>query len=239
MKDHETLHGPSPVRWIPLARRSLVPDHLTVPNPLEGVDPRVFTDSLLPIRPWVDPLVDSLGFDPRSAYVERFWLSILGPSTTWLLRRMAAAFDRSPEGFDLPLADTAKEIGLGDKCGRHSPFVRAIARSCQFEMARAAGRGIEVRRKLPPLNRRQVLRLPDPLREAHEAWQAAQLGLHAHESVRRSARSLALTMLEIDPDTSAVEQRLASWRIHPAVAHDAAIWALERHAAASRACAES
>ena len=211
-------------------------DHLTVANPLAGVDPRVFTESSLPIRPWVDPLVDILGFDPRSAYVERFWLSILGPSTTWLLRRVAAAFDRSPDGFELPLSDTAREIGLGDKCGRHSPFVRAIARSCQFEMARAAGGGLEVRRKLPPLNRRQAQRLPDGLREAHEAWQAAQLGLRAQESTLRSARSLALTMLEIDPDTSAVEQRLTSWRIHPAVARDAAVWALERHAAAARAC---
>jgi hypothetical protein len=214
-----------------------VPDHLTLANPLEGVDPRVFTASLLPIRPWVDPLIDNLGFDPRSAYVERFWLSILGPSTTWLLRRVASAFDRSPEGFDLPLADTAKEIGLGDKCGRHSPFVRAIARCCQFEMARPAKGGLEVRRKLAPLNRRQVQRLPEGLHHAHDAWQAAQLGLRAQESVRRSARSLALTMLEIDPDTSAIEQRLTSWRIHPAVAHDAAIWALERHAAASRALA--
>jgi len=212
-------------------------DHLTVPNPLEGVDPRVFTDSLLPVRPWVDPLIDTLGFDPRSAYVERYWLSILGPSTTWLLRRVATAFDREPAGFDLPLADTAKEIGLGDKCGRHSPFVRSIARACQFEMARPADGGLEVRRRIPPLNRRQLSRLPEALRAAHDAWQAAQVGIRAQESVRRSARSLALTMLEIDPDGSAVEQRLTSWRFHPSVAHDAAMWALERHARAQEACA--
>jgi len=212
-----------------------VPDHLTVANPLEGVDPRVFTDSMLPVRPWADPLIDTLGFDPRSAYVEQFWLSVLGPSTTWLLRRVAAAFDRCPDGFDLPLADTAREIGLGDKCGRHSPFVRAIARCCQFEMARPAGRAIEVRRKLPPLTRRQVIRLPDGLRQAHEAWQAAQVGARSDEATRRTARSVALSMLDLDPDMSAVEQRLVSWRVHPAVAHDAAVWALERHAAASRA----
>jgi hypothetical protein len=212
-----------------------VTDHLTVANPLEGVDPRIFTDSVLPVRPWADPLIDTLGFDPRSAYVEQFWLSVLGPSTTWLLRRVAAGFDRSPDGFDLVLADTAREIGLGDKCGRHSPFVRAIARCCQFEMARAAGRGIEVRRKLPPLTRRQVVRLPDGLRQAHEAWQAAQVGGRNEEATRRSARSVALSLLELDPDASAVEQRLLSWRVHPAVAHDAAVWALERHAAASRA----
>jgi hypothetical protein len=34
-------------------------------------------------------VVDTLGFDPRSSYVED-WLGILGPSTTWLLRRLAA-----------------------------------------------------------------------------------------------------------------------------------------------------
>ncbi|HVM64750.1 MAG TPA: hypothetical protein VMU14_07805, partial [Acidimicrobiales bacterium] len=196
-----------------------MPDHLTVANPLEGVDPRVFTDSVLPVRPWADPLIDTLGFDPRSAYVEQFWLSILGPSTTWLLRRVAAGFDRWPDGFDLPLADTAREIGLGDKCGRHSPFVRALARCCQFELARPAGRGIEVRRKVPPLTRRQVVRLPDALRQAHEAWQAAQVGARGEEAARRSARSVALSMLELDPDASAVEQRLVSWRVHPAVAH--------------------
>ncbi|HVM65229.1 MAG TPA: hypothetical protein VMU14_10235, partial [Acidimicrobiales bacterium] len=55
------------------------------------------------------------------------------------------------------------------------------------------------------------------------------------EATRRSARSVALSLLELDPDVSAVEQRLLSWRVHPAVAHDAAVWALERHAAASRA----
>jgi len=212
-----------------------VPDHLTVANPLEGVDPRVFTDSVLPVRPWADPLIDTLGFDPRSAYVEQFWLSILGPSTTWLLRRVAASFDLAPDGFDLSLADTAREIGLGDKCGRHSPFIRAVARACQFEMARPAGGGIEVRRRIPPLTRRQVLRLPDDLRAAHERWQAARLGARGDESTLRSARSLAMSLFELDPDTSGVEQRLVSWRVHPAVAHDAAVWALERHAAAARA----
>ena len=41
----------------------------------------------LTIRPWADPVIDRVGHDPRSSYVEQFWLAILGPSTTWLLRR--------------------------------------------------------------------------------------------------------------------------------------------------------
>ena len=36
----------------------------------------------LTIRPWPDPVIDSLGHDPRSHYVETYWLGILGPSTS-------------------------------------------------------------------------------------------------------------------------------------------------------------
>ena len=33
-------------------------------------------------EPWLDPVIDELGHDPRSAYVETFWLPVLGPPTT-------------------------------------------------------------------------------------------------------------------------------------------------------------
>ncbi len=69
----------------------------------------------LTIRPWPDDVIDSLGHDPRSHYVETYWLGILGPSTTWLLRRLVAGLDVNPEGFELDLADTARCLGLGDK----------------------------------------------------------------------------------------------------------------------------
>lgn len=35
----------------------------------------------LTIRPWPDDVIDSLGHDPRSHYVETYWLGILGPPT--------------------------------------------------------------------------------------------------------------------------------------------------------------
>src|SRR5438309_3248591 len=92
------------------------------------------TDQLT-IRPWPDQVIDALGHDPRSRYVEEFWLGILGPSTTWLLRRLAAGLEAQPAGFDLELADTARALGLGGRGGRHSPFVRALARCCQFDLA--------------------------------------------------------------------------------------------------------
>lgn len=33
------------------------------------------------VVPWNDPVCDQLGMDPRSAYVERFWLPLLGPTS--------------------------------------------------------------------------------------------------------------------------------------------------------------
>jgi hypothetical protein len=35
----------------------------------------------LAVVPWEDVVIDELGHDPRSLYVERFWLGILGPSS--------------------------------------------------------------------------------------------------------------------------------------------------------------
>ena len=39
------------------------------------------TDRLRIVR-WADPVVDVVGHDLRSTYVERFWLPVLGPTTT-------------------------------------------------------------------------------------------------------------------------------------------------------------
>ncbi len=184
----------------------------------------------LTIRPWPDPVIDSLGHDPRSAYVERFWLGILGPSTTWLIRFLANRLDASPEGFDLDLASTAQALGLGARGGRHSPFMRALTRCCQFDVAEARPGGVlAVRRKLPPLNRRQVMRLPEPLRAAHESWQAEQLDTPAVEQLRRRCRRLALSLIELGEDVEATERQLGRWKFHPAMARESAAWAWARH----------
>jgi hypothetical protein len=186
--------------------------------------------SSLPVRPWPDGVIDALGHDPRSAYVERFWLGILGPSTTWLIRFLADRLDASPEGFDLDLASTAQALGLGSRGGRHSPFMRALSRCCQFDVAEARPDGVlAVRRKLPPLTRRQILRLSPELVAAHQAWQEAELQTPAHEQQRRRSRRLALSLLELGEDAAATEQQLARWKFHPSLCREATAWAAERH----------
>lgn len=188
------------------------------------------------IRPWPDPVIDSLGHDPRSHYVETYWLGILGPSTTWLLRRLVFGLEANPSGFELPLGDTARCLGLGDKGGRNSPFVRALTRLVQFDLAQPQGdQVLAVRRKVPPLNRRQVLRLPAVLQTQHAALQEADLRTPAVEGLRRRGRQLALSLLELGEDLEAAERQLLRWRYHPALARESAAWAWDRHRRALQA----
>jgi hypothetical protein len=190
----------------------------------------VLVHDTLSIRPWADPVIDTVGLDPRSEYVERFWLSILGPSTTWLLRRIATGLEEQPMGFELPVSATAEELGVGHKGGRNSPFVRSVGRLCTFGLAQSQGDAVlAVRRKVPPLNRRQIVHLPEGLQPAHQGWQDRELAERGPEQLRRRARQLALSMVDLGEPVDAVERQLARWRFHPALCREAALWATAEH----------
>lgn len=190
-----------------------------------------FPQQRLVVEPWPDPVIDQLGHDPRSTYVEKFWLGVLGPSTVWLLRRVADQLDAHPEGFTLDLAETARAIGVGMRGGRNSPFMRSIDRSCRFGAARYLGADtLAVRRKLPPLTRQQALRLPESLQREHQSWLERGAtpntpGVTVTE-MRERARGLALSMLDLGEDVEAAERQLHRWHFHPALAHDAVRWAV-------------
>jgi hypothetical protein len=194
------------------------------------------TTTTLSVRPWPDVVIDEVGHDPRSPYVERFWLGVLGPTATWLLRRLAAGLEQAPAGFELDVAGTATELGIGNRSGQHSPFLRSVQRCCRFGAAELIDdTTLRVRRKLPPLTRVQVERLPESLRASHAEWIArvAPGSTVAVEQLRHRARHLALSLLELGEDGEATERQLHRWRIHPAMAHDATAWAVARHRGAT------
>ncbi len=182
----------------------------------------------LTVVPWTDPVIDALGHDPRSPYVETYWLAVLGPSTTWLLRRLAFRLEAEPDGFSLDLAEMARSLGLGAKGGRHSPFVRTLARCVDFGLAKVDScKSLAVRRRLPPLNRRQVLHLPESLQRGHRQWEDAELRF-SEAGQRQRARQLALSLSRLGEDHDAVERQLREWRFSPAVAGEAAAWACKQ-----------
>ena len=182
------------------------------------------------IRPWTDPVIDTIGHDPRSLYVETFWLPTLGPTCLLLLRHLADRFDRSPEGIDLLVADTAQALGLGPRDGSSSPVVRSLTRLAQFDLAcDLDSETVAVRRHVPPVNRRHVRRLPPALQSAHADWVDSQLEAPAAEPARARARRIAFTLLEQGDDPDHVERVLHGVGFHPALCRDSAQWAYERH----------
>ena len=168
----------------------------STPNP-------TFPEDRLKVRPWPDPVLDSLGHDVRSPYVERYWLPILGPSATLLVRRLATELEGDPEGFELEPAAWAVELGIGMRGGRHSPFWRSVERACRFGASRRNGGVLAVRRRLPPLNRHQIERLPPSLRQRHDDWMAEQLRHDRRPTLTRFAPHVATGTGPGHPDAAA------------------------------------
>ena len=182
----------------------------------------------LRVTPWPDPVLDVLGHDPRSWYAETFWLPTLGPTALLLMRHLADRFERTPEGVDLPVADTAAALGLGNRDGNSSPLIRSLARLRQFELAQTENdTTISVRRSLPPVHRRHVRRLPSALQTQHEEWMAGQRAAPL-ELARRRAQRVAIMLLAQGEAMDTVERALHTAGFHPALAHQAVRWAHDR-----------
>jgi hypothetical protein len=177
-------------------------------------DDRAAASTTMIIRPWADPVVDDDGFDPRSRYVETFWLGTLGPTATWLIRRLATRLDDAPDGFELDLTATARAMGLGYSAGRTSAFTKALQRLVMFGLAHPVDGGLAVRRRLPAASSRHLQRLPEEVRTAHERWHSAQID--TDELTR--AHELARVLVDTGDDPSIVEHRLAALGVRDAVA---------------------
>jgi hypothetical protein len=189
------------------------------------------TTRTLRVISWRDPLVEAFGFDPRSSYVERLWLPVIGPTCTWLLRQLAGRLEQSDTGFVLDLQSTALALGLGGRLKRDSPLARAVTRCVTFELARWQGAGtLAVRRLLPPLSRRHLLRLPTELQDVHDQWTAAQRQDRSLDGQRLRAQRLALGVVAMGDTFDDAEAQLLRWGIHPSLVHDAVAWARVRPA---------
>lgn len=122
------------------------------------------------VVPWLDATVEAVGFAARSDYVEWFWLPVLGPSATWLLRRIDAGFDEYPDGYLLDTRETARALGIAARDDAGTIFNRAVERLHSFGIAHGLGDACAVRRVLPPVSQRHLQRMPQHLRNVHAVW---------------------------------------------------------------------
>lgn len=169
------------------------------------------------VMPWIDPVVDRRGHDPRSVYVEQFWLGVLGPTATWLLRRLVTGFDRQPDGYDLDVAHTARSLGLSVSKGMASPFAKAVQRCVMFGVATQRSDGWTVRRRVPAISQRHLQRLPPELQAQHHQWTRTAVTLDALER----AHALASAMIDVGDDPSVLEVQLVALGVPPVAAAEA------------------
>jgi hypothetical protein len=172
-------------------------------------------DPTLMVVPWHDPVVDSVGYDVRSAYVETFWLSVLGPTATWLLRRLVSGFDRYPLGYEVDLAETAGSLGLAFAPDTACPFNRALGRCIMFGAAQPTQGALAVRRRMPPVAARHLARMPLGLRDSHSEWAIRRARLTSDD---RRAMLLAEVMVEAGDLPDEVERQLLSLGVPPSSA---------------------
>ncbi|MFN8035269.1 MAG: hypothetical protein U0V73_04985 [Acidimicrobiia bacterium] len=185
--------------------------------------------STVTIHPWPDPLLDATGHDPRSAYVETFWLPTLGPTALLLLRHLSDRLDGTGGRFELHLAETARALGLGARDGSSSPLVRSLGRLELFELACSDGSGnIAVRRHVASVNPRHLRRLPPALQAAHAEWDPGRCEPEGADPRQRSRR-IAVALVEQGDHLDRVERVLLASGFGTALARESAAWAWERH----------
>lgn len=122
----------------------------------------------LPVITYENSDTHTGGFDPRSPYVETYWLAVLGPSSILAARRIADWLENQPSGVVICLEDLAHSLGLGRGTGRHAPMVRTLDRLVMFGFAQIAWDSYALRRTVLPLSPRLLRRLPSYLVERHD-----------------------------------------------------------------------
>ena len=108
------------------------------------------------VRPWTIDRGVPL-FPTQHQYVEMLWLPVIGPSTTWLLRRLSGWALACPEGLTVVLPELTESLGLGWSSGSGSSVQRSRPTPLKVPRAasitgRSAGRGRRERRVWHPLD---------------------------------------------------------------------------------------
>ncbi len=192
----------------------------------------------LTVRRWPDPVLDTIGHDPRGWYVEAFWLPVVGPTAIALLRRLVDGLDRCPDGFEVSYVELAQSLGLGERPASNSaPLTRALRRlhSFRFVQLDEGARTVDVRLHVPVMHRKHIRRLPDTVRAAHHEWAEAQLARPVDDVQQARARRLALCLLEQGDDPDCAERALARIGFATRLARESVMWARDRHLVAARA----
>lgn len=137
------------------------------------------------VEPWDDPTLAQYGFGVTDDYVETFWLSTLGPTAAWLLRRLVTVLGDRPDTVRLDVAELSASLGIGSPQDRLTPLAKALDRLVMFGVAQVRRDRLAVRLFLPPLASKQIDRLPAHLQRSHDAWMSGRRAFEPPLAERR------------------------------------------------------
>lgn len=123
-------------------------------------------------------------------YVETYWLPVLGPTATWLARRLAAFVEDLPahQDVDVDLLAVAISLGLSASLSANQAMAKSWARLGHFGVIAANGpTQAQVRTRLPDVPLRYRDRWPGVLRVMHDeaALQPARKPLRSQSAPRQ------------------------------------------------------
>lgn len=130
--------------------------------------------TVVPVTRWLDPSVEKSGFSVLDPYVEVVWLPVVGPSATWMLRRLDAWLPGPESRVEVDLSELGQLLGLGPSVLPGSSVQRTMGRLVRFGLADWSGLQLRVRGSVPPLPVRYLDRVPEWVRDAHVAFTAGR-----------------------------------------------------------------
>lgn len=121
--------------------------------------------AIITVERWHDPLIEQLGYPVEGDHVQTYWLPVLGPSAIVLARHLGLLMrPHLPNPWTGTAGELSRAVGLG---GATSSLVRTLHRLRQFEMASCTNESDWcLRLEFPPLSRRHLARLPEPMARA-------------------------------------------------------------------------
>ncbi len=119
--------------------------------------------------PHRSPQVQKVGLPIDHRYLEECWAPVLGPTSVFLLRRIATLWEEA-EPAVVSRSELGQSIGLGKGAGRNSPLQQTLDRLERFGFLRqsATGGTVAVATTVGPLSDRQLERVPEWNRQRHE-----------------------------------------------------------------------
>lgn len=109
--------------------------------------------------------------DVQSLYVEQFWLPVIGPTATVLVRLLDRTLREVETAghFTIPNTVLGPVVGIGTRGGRNSPLLRSLARLVQFDvLEQDAPERWLVPTTLPHVRGSRVARMPPVMGHLHE-----------------------------------------------------------------------